>query len=215
MRLRNVPEAPAIIEASDFCVKNAEENKGKWKDYFGQNNPLHIEVGMGKGQFILSLAEQNPNINYIGIERYESVLYKAVRVQDEKKLPNLRFMCIDAEAIENYFEEGEVDRIYLNFSDPWPKDRHAKRRLTSPLFLDKWSKVVKKDGTLEFKTDNRGLFDYSVETVKEHGIWDLKAVTYDLHHDEVMNVGNIMTEYEAKFSAKGNPINKLIAENSK
>ena len=211
MRLRNVPEAPAIIEASDFCIKNAEEYKGKWKDYFGQKGPLYIEVGMGKGQFILSLAEQNPNINYIGIERYESVLYKAVRILDEKKLPNLRFICIDAEHIEDYFEEGEVDRIYLNFSDPWPKDRHAKRRLTSPQFLDRWAKVVKEGGTLEFKTDNRGLFDYSVETVKNHPVWALGAVTYDLHNDNSMNAGNIMTEYEAKFSAMGNPINKLIA----
>lgn len=214
MRLRNVPEAPGIIEASEACIKNPGEYKGKWNEAFQNEAPLHIEIGMGKGQFILALAKENPDINYIGIERYESVMYKAVLKNDVEPLPNLRFVCTDASFLEAFFEKGEVDRIYLNFSDPWPKDRHAKRRLTSPLFLNSYLKVMSTDARLEFKTDNKGLFDYSVETIKEHEGYNLTAVTYDLHNDESMNAGNIMTEYEAKFSAKGNPICKLIAEPS-
>ena len=159
----------------------------------------------------MELAKLNPDINYVGIEKYSSVLLRAVEKQDELQLPNLRFIRMDAEAITEVFGEGEVDRIYLNFSDPWPKDRHAKRRLTSRQFFARYNTILKKDGLVEFKTDNKPLFDFSVEEVKEAG-WNLKEVTYDLHNDKRLNEGNVMTEYEERFSQAGNPICKLIAD---
>lgn len=168
---------------------------------------------MGKGQFILSLAKQNPDINYIGIERYTSVLLRAIEKFDTEEyssLSNIRFLCMDAADIANIFATQEVDRIYLNFSDPWPKARHAKRRLTSREFLARYEEVLKQDGTIEFKTDNIPLFDFSLEEIKESN-YTLVDFTKDLHHEPSMNKGNIMTEYEAKFSALGNPICKLIA----
>ena len=154
-----------------------------------------------------------PQINFVGIERYSSVLLRAVEKFDTdefKELENVRFICIDARRIEEVFAKDEVDRIYLNFSDPWPKARHAKRRLTSTEFLERYQKVLVPFGRLEFKTDNTELFNFSLEQMKEAG-WTLQGFTYDLHHNEEMNSGNIMTEYEEKFSGKGNPINKLIA----
>jgi len=166
---------------------------------------------MGKGRFIMDLARQNPQINYVGIEKYSSVLLRAIEKQREEELPNVRFIRMDAENITNVFGEGEVDRIYLNFSDPWPKDRHAKRRLTSREFLARYNVILKKDGIVEFKTDNRALFEFSLESVEEAG-WTLLGYTFDLHQDEIMNQGNIMTEYEEKFSSMGNPIYKLIAK---
>ena len=172
---------------------------------------MHIEIGMGKGTFITTLAVMNPDINYVGIEKYSSVLLRAVEKQDELQLPNLRFIRMDAENINEVFGVDEVDRIYLNFSDPWPKDRHAKRRLTSRQFFARYDKMLKKEGRVEFKTDNRVLFDFSVEEVKEAG-WNLVECTYDLHSDERLNEGNVMTEYEKKFSDMGNPICKLIAD---
>ena len=167
---------------------------------------------MGKGQFIMALAKRHPENNYVGIEKYSSVLLRALEKmeREEEPLPNLVFIRMDAENIEKVFAEGEVDRIYLNFSDPWPKDRHAKRRLTSTTFFGRYNKILKKDGLVEFKTDNRPLFEFSLESVKEAG-WNLVAHTFDLHHHETMNEGNIMTEYEEKFSSQGNPICKLIA----
>ena len=154
-----------------------------------------------------------PNINFIGIERYSSVLLRAVEKFDTEEfsdLPNIRFVCMDARELPEVFAESEVDRIYLNFSDPWPKSRHAKRRLTSTEFLSRYEKVLPPQGLVEFKTDNTPLFDFSLEQVKEAG-WTLQAFTYDLHHNKELNKENIMTEYEEKFSSKGNPINKLIA----
>ena len=159
------------------------------------------------------MAKENPQINFVGIERYSSVLLRAVEKFDTdefKELENVRFICIDARRIEEVFAKDEVDRIYLNFSDPWPKARHAKRRLTSTEFLERYQKVLVPFGRLEFKTDNTELFNFSLEQMKEAG-WTLQGFTYDLHHNEEMNSGNIMTEYEEKFSGKGNPINKLIA----
>ena len=164
---------------------------------------------MGKGKFLHTLAKNNPDINYIGIEKYSSVLLRAIQKMEEDELPNLRFIRMDAEDIEEVFGEGEVDRIYLNFSDPWPKDRHAKRRLPSGQFLARYDKILKKDGVIEFKTDNRPLFDFAVEELKEAG-WKADVVTYDLHADEKLMEGNIMTEYEEKFSGMGNPICKYI-----
>jgi tRNA (guanine-N(7)-)-methyltransferase len=164
---------------------------------------------MGKGRFIMDLAARNPDINYLGMERYESVLYRGLQKLEENPLPNLRLLCEDAALLPDFFEKGELDRIYLNFSDPWPKDRHAKRRLTSRQFLECYDKVLKGDGQIEFKTDNVGLFDFSLEEIDAAG-WNLDAFTRDLHHDTAMNEGNIMTEYEEKFSSRGNPICKLI-----
>ena len=209
MRLRNVRGARDALQESDFTVNEPTEYRGKWLELFENNNPLHIEIGTGKGRFLMTLAEQNPDINYVGIEKFSSVLIRAIEKQRELALPNLYFIRMDAENIEEVFSEGEVDRIYLNFSDPWPKDRHAKRRLTSKQFFARYDKILDKNGRVEFKTDNRDLFDFSVESVKEAG-WNLSAVTYDLHNSD-MNEGNIMTEYEIKFSEMGNPIHKLIA----
>lgn len=209
MRLRNIPEARDVIAATELVIKEAEKYKGHWQDFWENDKPLHIEVGMGKGQFMMGMAAAHPEINYIGIEMYSSVLLRAIQKLEKDPLPNLRFLQIDAKDIEEYFEEGEVDKLYLNFSDPWPKDRHAKRRLPSRQFLVRFGHIIKKDSVIEFKTDNRGLFDFAVEEVEPAG-WEILEITYDLHHDEKMNAGNIMTEYEEKFSAKGNPIYKYI-----
>ena len=209
MRLRNIPGADEVVSNSTFCIQNPVELKGKWAEFLENDNPIHIEIGMGKGRFLMDLAALHPDINYIGIERYTSVLLRAVQKIEETPLPNVHFLCIDAATLPDIFAKEEVDRIYLNFSDPWPKDRHAKRRLTSKQFFARYDKILDKNGRVEFKTDNRDLFDFSVESVKEAG-WNLSAVTYDLHNSD-MNEGNIMTEYEIKFSEMGNPIHKLIA----
>ena len=200
----------SLVE-NEYVFTEPEGMCGTWKEVFGNDNPIHIEIGMGKGTFITTLAGMNPDINYVGIEKYSSVLLRAVEKQDELQLPNLRFIRMDAENINEVFGVDEVDRIYLNFSDPWPKDRHAKRRLTSRQFFARYDKMLKKEGRVEFKTDNRVLFDFSVEEVKEAG-WNLVECTYDLHSDERLNEGNVMTEYEKKFSDMGNPICKLIAD---
>lgn len=213
MRLRNIPGADDVVRRHPIAVKEEKENRGKWNQVFQNENPIHIEIGMGKGQFILTLAKQNPNINYIGIERYSSVLLRALEKYDTeefRELKNVRFICMDAMTLPEVFELGEVAKIYLNFSDPWPKARHARRRLTSTQFLAQYDKVLAKDGVVEFKTDNRGLFEFSLEQVEEAG-WKLLGATFDLHHDAEMNVGNVMTEYEEKFSSMGNPIHKMIA----
>lgn len=209
MRLRNVKGSRSIIETSEFIVNKPEEYKGRWKEVFLNDNPIQIEIGMGKGQFITSLALKNSNINYIGIEKYSSVLVRAIEKQQELELDNLCFIRMDAEAIINVFAKNEIDKIYLNFSDPWPKDRHAKRRLTARQFLERYDQILKPEGRIEFKTDNRALFDFSLEEVNDTE-WILEACTFDLHHEDKMKEGNIMTEYEEKFSAIGNPIHKLI-----
>ena len=157
------------------------------------------------------MAKLHPEINYVGIEMYSSVLLRALQKMEAEPLPNLKFICEDARLLPEIFDKGEVDHIYLNFSDPWPKDRHAKRRLTSPTFFGRYNRILKKEGKVEFKTDNQPLFEFSLESVKEAG-WNLVAHTFDLHHHETMNEGNIMTEYEEKFSSQGNPICKLIAD---
>ena len=213
MRLRNIKGYREVIGASNYVVHEEETKAGTWHEIFGNDHPIFIEVGMGKGQFLMELARRHPENNYVGIEKYSSVLLRALEKmeQEETPLPNLVFIRMDAENIEKVFSEGEVDGIYLNFSDPWPKDRHAKRRLTSTAFFKRYDHILKKDGKVEFKTDNRPLFEFSLESVKEAG-WNLVAYTFDLHHHEEMNQGNIMTEYEEKFSSMGNPICKLIAD---
>lgn len=211
MRLRNVPGSREAIAESEFSVNNPEEYKGRWSELFGNSNPIRIEIGMGKGKFITELAQQNPDVNYIGIEKFSSVLIRAIEKVSDSEIKNLLFIRMDAENIEKIFAPEEIDRIYLNFSDPWPKDRHAKRRLTSTQFFGRYDKVLKKDGVVEFKTDNEMLFDFSLEQIPMAG-WELAAVTRDLHNDKDMCQGNVMTEYEERFSKKGNPIHKLIAK---
>ena len=209
MRLKNVPGAREAIAASDLVIKDAESIKGKWREYWGNDKEIHIEVGMGKGRFMMGMAKANPHINYIGIEMYSSVLYRAVQKLELEPLENLKFLLLDAKDIANVFEKGEVDRIYLNFSDPWPKDRHAKRRLPSRQFLARFDQILKDGGVIEFKTDNKDLFAFAEEEVEPAG-WKILEITYDLHNDEKMCEGNIMTEYEEKFSSMGNPIYKYI-----
>ncbi len=209
MRLRNIKGSREIVAANDYVVQEPEKWKGQWKSLFGNDNPLHIEIGMGKGRFIMEMASRNPQINYIGIEKYSSVLLRALEKSKETELTNLFFIRFDAEYLNDIFSSEELDRIYLNFSDPWPKDRHAKRRLTSKEFLAKYNLCLKKEGEVIFKTDNRLLFDFSVEEAGIAG-WQLREVTYDLHHSEYVE-GNVMTEYEERFSAMGNPIHRLVA----
>lgn len=213
MRLRNIPGARDVIAGHEAVIKEEKQWKGRWDQVFENDHPIRLEIGMGKGQFLMQMALQNPDINYIGIERYSSVLLRALERMNalEEAPSNLRFVCMDASGIGEVFEKGEADRIYLNFSDPWPKARHAKRRLTSTAYWERYDGILKEDGTVEFKTDNWELFDFSLEQVVEAG-WEVKACTFDLRNDEKMNQNNIMTEYEEKFSSKGNPICKLIAE---
>lgn len=212
MRLRNIPGSREVIASSDFVVHEdvMKEKRGCWKEVFGSDRPLYLEVGMGKGRFITQHAIQNPDKNYVGIEKYSSVLLRALEKREQlPELDNLLFLRMDAEELPEVFGENEVDGIYLNFSDPWPKDRHAKRRLPSKEFLARYDQILKPEGKVEFKTDNRGLFEFALEQVKEAG-WKLEVCTFDLHNEEDLMQGNIMTEYEERFSSQGNPICKMI-----
>lgn len=209
MRLRNIPGAREAIGSSEYVISEESECAGKWRELFGNDQPVHIEIGTGKGRFLMELAALHPKINYVGIEKYSSVLLRAIQKMEENPLPNVRFIRMEAEHILRCFGKGEVERIYLNFSDPWPKERHAKRRLVSREFLDRYRVLLKQGGHLEFKTDNRDLFDFGVEQT-EPARWEIMEITYDLHHDGKMNAGNIMTEYEERFSSEGNPICKYI-----
>lgn len=209
MRLRNVTGSREVIAGSRFVVHEPAAQRGKWHEVFGNDRPIHIEIGMGKGRFMMELAAANPDINYIGIEKYSTVLLRAVQKMEAQELSNLRLIRMEAEEICEVFDKGEVAKIYLNFSDPWPKDRHAKRRLPSRQFLARYDEILAPDGRIEFKTDNEVLFDFALEELAPAG-WKLEAVTRDLHHDGNMLAGNIMTEYEEKFSAMGNPIYKYI-----
>ena len=210
MRLKNVPGSREAVAESGFTVNDPALYKGRWaKDIFGNTAPIHIEVGMGKGKFITGLAALHPDIDYVGIEKYSSVLIRALEKMEEDPLPNLKFIRMDAEDIESVFAQSEIDRIYLNFSDPWPKDRHAKRRLPSQRFLERFANILSADGIIEFKTDNRDLFDFALEEAPAAG-WTILSSTYDLHNDPVLCEGNIMTEYEEKFAGMGNPICKYM-----
>lgn len=214
MRLRNITGSREYIADNEFVIHEPEKVKGLWNtEIFKNDNPIRIEIGMGKGRFIMELAKRNPDINFVGIEKYSSVLLRAIQKMEamETPLKNLVFIRMDAEDIMDIFNEGEVDRIYLNFSDPWPKDRHAKRRLPSRQFLARYDYILKKDGVVEFKTDNQDLFNFALEEVPEAN-WSIVTKTFDLHNDEKLNEGNIMTEYEERFSSMGNPIYKYIIE---
>ncbi len=209
MRLRHKPWAQDRINDYPQYVSPAPEtHRGHWQERFEKQQPLHIEVGSGKGQFIINLAKQNPEINYIALEIQTSVTVMILDKQIEAQLPNLQIIHGNGGHLNQYFAPGEVDLVYLNFSDPWPKKRHEKRRLTSKHFLDQYREVLKPEGEIHFKTDNRGLFEYSLANLSQCG-WILKQVWLDLHEDGLSN--NVMTEYEEKFSQKGHPIYRLEA----
>ena len=207
MRLKNVKGANEIIIKGRYYVEDPYINKGNWNKVFNNDNPIYIEIGIGKGKFIVENTIKYPNINFIGIEKYDSVLVRAIQKSNELELNNLKLVRMDAKRIEEVFDH-EVDRIYLNFSDPWPKDRHYKRRLTSYVFLDKYEHIFKNNKYIIMKTDNIDLFNFSLESLTNHG-YKIEFMTNDLH--SLNDEDNIMTEYEEKFSNKGVKINKLIA----
>ena len=212
MRLRKVKNARErlMVDNNKYFINEPELYKGKWNELFGNNNPLHIEIGCGKGQFMSTLAKLNPNINYIAIEKFDSVLLRCLEKIINDDIPNLKIAVMDAAVLGTYFADDEVDRIYLNFSDPWPKSHHAKRRLTSPLFLDLYKHVLKDEGEIHVKTDNRGLFEYSLESFNNNG-FKLSHISLDLHKDTEKYPDNITTEFEDKWSKLG-PIYRLEAK---
>lgn len=201
MRLRNVRGAIDKINSSPYIIKKYTDYKGSFNDLFINNQPLEIEIGMGKGNFIINKAIKNPHINYVGIEKYDSVILRAVEKLENITLPNLLLIKMDATEIEKVFKH-EVDTIYLNFSDPWPKDRHSKRRLTSDTFLKRYDNLFKNKKHIVFKTDNRKLFEYSLKSLTDYG-YKINDISLDLHKS---NYDNIKTEYEEKFSSLGFPI---------
>ncbi|MGG6433562.1 tRNA (guanosine(46)-N7)-methyltransferase TrmB [Anoxybacillus sp. D401a] len=204
MRLRNKPWAKEKIASyPQYIIPQPEQYKGRWHELFANDNPIHIEIGTGKGRFITEMAKMHPHVNYIGIELYESVIVSALDKLIENDLPNLRLLNVNAKDLINIFTKGEVERIYLNFSDPWPKKRHEKRRLTYRSFLELYENILVDEGEIHFKTDNRGLFEYSLVSFSQYGLV-LQYVSLDLHRSGFE--GNVMTEYEQKFSEKGNPI---------
>ena len=204
MRLRHKPWAKDKLSAyPQYVIQNPEDWKGKWDQAFSQKGPIHIEIGTGKGRFITEMAKANPSINYIGVELQESVIVSALDRLIEAEVPNLKLMNINAEKLMDYFDKREIARVYLNFSDPWPKTRHEKRRLTYKTFLASYESVLGNQGEIHFKTDNQGLFEYSLRSFSEYGML-LKYVSLDLHNSDYE--GNIMTEYEEKFSNRGNRI---------
>lgn len=208
MRLKKVKNAKNRVEESIYYVNEPEKNKGNWRNIFGNDNPIHIEIGMGKGNFVIGMAKLHNNVNFVGIEMYDSVMVKAVeKLKNEEPLQNLKLILLDAQKIEEVFDK-EIDRIYLNFSDPWPKAKHTKRRLTSKVFLEKYDKIFKAKKEIFQKTDNNELFEFSMLSLEEAG-YKLENVTRDLHADGME--GNVMTEYEEKFSSAGIKINRLEA----
>lgn len=209
MRVRHRPGASEMVaQAADFVAADPTVWKGRWQERFGNQQPIHIEIGTGKGQFITGMAEAHPEINYIGIEMQVSVVSIALEKLLEKKLPNLQLLHVDGSALTDYFAEGEVDQIYLNFSDPWPKKRHEKRRLTFKNFLSVDQEILKSEGAIHFKTDNQGLFEYSLASFSQFGMI-IDQVWLDLHNSDYE--GNIMTEYEEKFSSRGQRIYRVEA----
>ncbi|KAB7705865.1 tRNA (guanosine(46)-N7)-methyltransferase TrmB [Bacillus aerolatus] len=210
MRLRNKPWAREKIEAHpQYIVPNPEGHAGNWQEVFNNNNPLYIEVGTGKGQFVTEMAKAHPDINFIGVELYESVIISALDRLIEADLPNVKLLNVDARNLGQYFAKGDVSRVYLNFSDPWPKNRHEKRRLTYRTFLKLYEDIMPDGSEIHFKTDNQGLFEFSLRSFSEYGML-LTFVSLDLHSSDFK--GNIMTEYEEKFSAKGQRIYRAEAK---
>ncbi|MGL4973581.1 MAG: tRNA (guanosine(46)-N7)-methyltransferase TrmB [Culicoidibacterales bacterium] len=208
MRLRNIPHAKETIENNpQYVIPEPKDHRGSWQQNFEKNQPLHIEVGMGRGRFLYEMAQANPTINYLGIEKMDSVIIIALERLMKNPLPNLRLIRVDAEQIDEMFARGEVERVYLNFSDPWPKKKHAKRRLTHENFLKQYETITD-FGAIHFKTDNRSLFEYSLMSLANYGM-KYDYMSLDLHNSDFE--GNIMTEYEARFSQKGHPIYRLEA----
>lgn len=201
MRLRNVPKAKEILDNSNYIIHNYLEMTGNFHSVFSNDNPIYLEIGTGKGNFIIENAKRYPNINFIGIEKYDSVLVRAIEKLGCLELDNLKFIRADAKSIDNIFNK-EISKLYLNFSDPWPKDRHEKRRLTSDTFLKRYDNIFVNDKIIEFKTDNRKLFEYSVKSFTDYN-YRINSLSLDLHQD---TSDNIMTEYEEKFSKKGQVI---------
>ncbi len=214
MRLRNITGSREMIAESDRCMETPRDMPGRWREYFGNDHPVYVEIGMGKGRFLTDNARAYPDINYVGIEKYSSVLLRGIQKLEEEPLENIALIRMEAEYITDVFAENEVGRIYLNFSDPWPKDRHAKRRLPSHEFLKRYEKILVPGGLVEFKTDNRDLFDFAVEEART-SLWEMPVLTYDLHADEDLMRDNIMTEYEERFSSIGNPICKYVIRSPK
>lgn len=211
MRLRNKPWAKPLIEANpQWVVTNPSEYRGKWQERFEKVQPLYIEVGMGKGRFIVEMAKKYPHYNFIGLEIQTVATGIALKKQLVEQLPNLQLVCANGAGLTEFFATDEVAGIYLNFSDPWPKNRQEKRRLTYKSFLAAYKEIMVADGQLEFKTDNRSLFEYSLASLNNFGM-TFEKVWLDLHADEEAVVDNVMTEYEEKFSSKGQPIYKLAA----
>lgn len=206
MRLRNVKNASLILQKSSYFVENPKLYRGKLGSIFSYDRPLHLEIGCGKGQFLIEMARKNPDINFIGIEKYDSVLVRAIQKCEEENLSNLKFFCMDAKDLEEVFDH-EIETLYLNFSDPWPKNRHHLRRLTSPLFLKRYDSIFHSFGHIIQKTDNVILFASSLEDLSQYG-YVLKRVSLDLHQTDISNV---MTEYEERFSKLGFPIHYLEA----
>ena len=201
MRIRNVKGALDIIEASPYIIKNPKDYKGKFKTLFDNKNPLHLEIGIGKGNFIINMAKKYPHINFIGIEMFDSIMVRTVQKLEEEEIPNLKLIKMDATNIEDVFNE-EIDVLYLNFSDPWPKTRHEHRRLTSERFLKRYDSIFKNNKIIIQKTDNRKLFEYSLKSFTDYN-YKIEELSLDLHKD---NYDNVLTEYEEKFSSMGYPI---------
>lgn len=211
MRVKHKKWAEPLIAAHpEMMVTDADKYRGKWESRFAKPQPLHLEVGMGKGQFIIGMAKAHPEVNFIGLEIQRTVAAIALKkALAQDPLPNLQLICGDGSDLDNFFAPHEIDRLYLNFSDPWPKKRHAKRRLTYKTFLANYQDILKAQGVIELKTDNMGFFEFSLESMNNYGM-KFDGVWLDLHHSEE-NQHNIETEYEQKFAAKGQPIYKLTA----
>lgn len=209
MRMRKKKNCAARIErCSDIRITEPEQYKGKWNEVFGNENPIHIEIGCGKGSFITGMAKMYPDINFIAIEKVEDVIVMAMEKTMEQGITNVLFMDLDAERIEDFFEKGEISRIYLNFSDPWKKNKQAKRRLTHKNFLDKYKNVLNNGDYIWFKTDNRKLFEFSLNSFAQEN-FKLSNITLDLHNSGFE--GNVITEYEQRFLDLGQPIYRLEA----
>lgn len=209
MRMRKKKNCAARIErCGDIRITNPENYKGKWHEIFGNDNPIHVEIGCGKGSFVAGMAKLYPDVNFIAIEKVEDVIVMAMEKAIDNEIENVRFMDLDAERIEDFFEKGEIERIYLNFSDPWKKNKQAKRRLTHKNFLDRYKKVLNSGDYIWFKTDNRKLFEFSLNSFCEEG-FKLKNITLDLHNSGFEP--NVVTEYEQRFIDLGQPIYRLEA----
>ena len=209
MRVRNRKGATELLEAHpQYVILNPADAKGRWQEIFGNDHPIHVEVGSGKGAFVSGMAKANPNINYIGIDIQKSVLSYALDKVLATDVPNIKLLWVDGSDLTDYFEDGEIDRLYLNFSDPWPKKRHEKRRLTYQSFLATYQQILPENGEIHFKTDNRGLFEYSLVSFSQYGM-KLKGVWLDLHASDFED--NVLTEYEQKFANKGQVIYRVEA----